>query len=56
MIMGDINQENLFLCLLVSKWIGNEALKRLNRFKATIIPTSLSYDDLKLKASFDAGE
>jgi uncharacterized membrane protein len=43
------------LFILIAKWTKEKALEILNKFKATIIRTSLSHEDeLKLKAVFGA--
>jgi len=41
----------------IAKWTEDKVLERSNKFKATIIRTSLSHEDkLKLKAAFGAGK
>jgi len=45
------------LVLLIAKWAEDQALEKLNKFKAPIICTSPSQEDeLKLKDVFDADE
>jgi uncharacterized membrane protein len=45
----------LFFCC-ISKWTEDKALEILKKFNATIVRTSLSKEDEKLKAAFGAGE
>ena len=45
------------LFFLITKWAGDKILKKINKFKATIICTSLHRkDELRLNAAFDADE